>query len=261
MNSTSAASRWTRAACRCIRARLRRTPRRCAWRARRITWIRDTRDSPIDAHRGTYTSFQGFLSGTAFGAQAQFSRLDLSNSSYYQFDKGRFVLARNTRYGQERVFGNPEDDTDSPPRAALFRRRHFAARLRRELGRAARPGDGLSHRRGRRARSTAPNCACRRPRCPGSATPSASCSSTTWAMSSPMPAMPGPALSGFASRIAEPARSRSPPTIPHYLRLPAQIPRRAFRDPAASTTSLMRRGWVCATIRRSGQSGWTSAIT
>jgi outer membrane protein assembly factor BamA len=74
-----------------------------------ITWIRDTRDSPLDAHRGTYTSFQSFLSGEAFGAQAEFSRLDLSNSSYYQFDKGRFVLARNTRYGQERAFGKPED--------------------------------------------------------------------------------------------------------------------------------------------------------
>jgi len=74
-----------------------------------ITWIRDTRDSPLDAHRGTYTSFQSFLSANAFGAQTQFSRLDLSNSSYYQFDKGRFVLARNTRYGQERAFGNPSD--------------------------------------------------------------------------------------------------------------------------------------------------------
>ena len=27
-----------------------------------LTWIRDTRDSPLDAHRGTYTSFQEFLS-------------------------------------------------------------------------------------------------------------------------------------------------------------------------------------------------------
>jgi len=70
-----------------------------------ITWIRDTRDSPLDAHRGTYTSFQEFLSDVPFGAQASFNRLDLSNSSYYQFDKGRFVLARNTRYGQERAFG------------------------------------------------------------------------------------------------------------------------------------------------------------
>jgi outer membrane protein insertion porin family len=41
-----------------------------------------------------------------FGAQAQFNRIDLSNSSYYAFDKGKFVFARNTRYGQERTFGN-----------------------------------------------------------------------------------------------------------------------------------------------------------
>jgi outer membrane protein assembly complex protein YaeT len=71
-----------------------------------LTWIRDTRDSPLDAHRGTYMSFQEFLSGRAFGAQADFNRLDLSNSSYYSFDKGRLVLARNTRYGQERAFGS-----------------------------------------------------------------------------------------------------------------------------------------------------------
>jgi outer membrane protein assembly complex protein YaeT len=75
-----------------------------------LTWIRDTRDSPLDARRGTYTSFQDFLSGEGFGAQTQFNRLDLSNSSYYQFDKGRIVLARNTRYGQERVFGALEDE-------------------------------------------------------------------------------------------------------------------------------------------------------
>jgi len=71
-----------------------------------FTWIHDSRDSPLDAHRGTYTSFQEFLSARQFGAQAQFNRLDLSNSSYYAFDKGRYVLARNTRYGQERAFGN-----------------------------------------------------------------------------------------------------------------------------------------------------------
>jgi outer membrane protein insertion porin family len=75
-----------------------------------FTWIRDTRDSPLDAHRGTYTSFQDFLSGETFGAQAEFNRLDLENSSYYSFDKDRFVLARNTRYGQERAFGIPEDE-------------------------------------------------------------------------------------------------------------------------------------------------------
>ncbi len=71
-----------------------------------FTWIRDTRDVPLDAHRGTYTSFQEFLSDRLFGAQAEFNRIDVSNSSYYSFDKNRFVVARNTRYGQIRAFGN-----------------------------------------------------------------------------------------------------------------------------------------------------------
>jgi outer membrane protein assembly factor BamA len=60
----------------------------------------------MDAHRGTYTSFQEFVSAKAFGAEAEFNRIDTSNSSYYGFDKDRFVLARNTRYGQVRSFGS-----------------------------------------------------------------------------------------------------------------------------------------------------------
>ena len=72
-----------------------------------ITWIRDTRDSPLDAHRGTYFTFQDFLSNDRFGAEAEFNRLDVTNSSFYGLDKGRFVLARNTRYGQERAYGSP----------------------------------------------------------------------------------------------------------------------------------------------------------
>ncbi len=70
-----------------------------------FTWIRDTRDQPMDAHRGTYTSFQEFLSDRDFGAQAEFNRIDTTNSSYYSFDKGAFVVARSTRYGQIRTFG------------------------------------------------------------------------------------------------------------------------------------------------------------
>jgi outer membrane protein insertion porin family len=70
-----------------------------------FTWIRDTRDNPIDAHRGTYTSFQESLSAAPFGAEAFFNRLDVTNSSFYGFNKNRLVLARNTRYGQERAFG------------------------------------------------------------------------------------------------------------------------------------------------------------
>ena len=71
-----------------------------------LTWLRDTRDQPMDAHRGTYTSFQEFLSDQYFGAQVKFNRIDTTNSSYYSFDKGQFVIARNTRYGQVRTFGS-----------------------------------------------------------------------------------------------------------------------------------------------------------
>jgi outer membrane protein assembly complex protein YaeT len=71
-----------------------------------FTWIRDTRDQPMDAHRGTYTSFQEFLSLKAAGAQPEFNRIDVSSSSYYGFDKDKFVLARDTRYGQIRAFGS-----------------------------------------------------------------------------------------------------------------------------------------------------------
>jgi outer membrane protein insertion porin family len=70
-----------------------------------FTWIRDTRDAPLDAHQGTYTSFQEFISSAIFDSEANFNQVDVSNSSYYQFDRGRFVVARNTRYGQERAYG------------------------------------------------------------------------------------------------------------------------------------------------------------
>jgi outer membrane protein assembly factor BamA len=74
-----------------------------------LTWIRDTRDSPLDAHRGSYTSFQEFLSDATFGAQVQFNRIDLSSSNFYSFMKGRFVVARNSRYGQERAYGTSSE--------------------------------------------------------------------------------------------------------------------------------------------------------
>ncbi|HWE87317.1 MAG TPA: POTRA domain-containing protein [Terracidiphilus sp.] len=71
-----------------------------------FTWLRDTRDNPVDAHRGTYTSFEEFFSASPFGAEADFNRIDTTWSSYYGIDKNKFVIARNTRYGDERAFGN-----------------------------------------------------------------------------------------------------------------------------------------------------------
>ena len=71
-----------------------------------ITFIRDTRDVPLDAHHGTFNTGEVFLSDGIFGSQANFARVDLQNSSYYAFGRDRWVIARQTRYGQERSFGN-----------------------------------------------------------------------------------------------------------------------------------------------------------
>ena len=74
-----------------------------------ITWLRDTRDSTLDAHRGTFTSFQEFMSLRSLGAEIQFNRIDVTNSNYWSFGKKQFVLARSTRFGQESIFGNSAD--------------------------------------------------------------------------------------------------------------------------------------------------------
>jgi outer membrane protein assembly factor BamA len=76
-----------------------------------FNWIRDTRDAPLDAHRGTYTGFQEFISSSIFDSQANFNQVDVSNSSYYQFNHQRFTLARNTRYGQERTYGAAQSES------------------------------------------------------------------------------------------------------------------------------------------------------
>jgi outer membrane protein insertion porin family len=71
-----------------------------------FTWIRDTRrPTPLDAVAGTYTSFEEFVTDNVFDSQANFNRIDLNNSSYYQLGPRHFVLARNTRFGYERSFG------------------------------------------------------------------------------------------------------------------------------------------------------------
>jgi outer membrane protein assembly factor BamA len=70
-----------------------------------VTYIRDRRDSPLDAHRGYYFTVQSFLSSSVFGSQADFARFDGTYSSYYSFGKRRWVLARSTRYGAELAYG------------------------------------------------------------------------------------------------------------------------------------------------------------
>lgn len=74
-----------------------------------ITWFHDKRDpGPLDAMKGSYTSVQEFFASSKFGSEANFSRTDVTNSTYYVFGKHKYVLARNTRLGFETTFGaNP----------------------------------------------------------------------------------------------------------------------------------------------------------
>lgn len=71
-----------------------------------FNFIRDTRDDALDAHHGTFNTVALFLSYSKFGSQANFSRIDITNSSYYDIGKRHWVVARQTRYGQERAFGD-----------------------------------------------------------------------------------------------------------------------------------------------------------
>ncbi len=232
-----------------------------------ITWIRDTRDSPLDSHRGTYTSFQDFLSDQAFGAQAEFNRLDLSNSSYYGFDKGRFVLARNTRYGQERAYGPPSARLIPLAGALVCRRSHVASRIPDQRGGATRSGDGISDwRRGRAGKQHR--------------TAAASATASVLRRHLELCAFSRhgqrvyecrgrlgkrTAHSAAGSRCMQGAHRRLLPShrrcLPFHRARRDQSPPLASRDNAVSTTSHMRRDWACATIRRLDRSGWISAIT
>ncbi len=70
-----------------------------------VAWIRDTRDDPLDAHRGSLTTVEQFLADGVFGSQANYNRIDLTNSTYYEFGRDHWVFARQTRYAQERAYG------------------------------------------------------------------------------------------------------------------------------------------------------------
>jgi outer membrane protein assembly factor BamA len=75
-----------------------------------ITWIRDTRvPSPLDATSGTYNTILESWADSRFGSQADFNRIDGTNSSYYRFGKlNTWVLARSTRIASERSYGGDQ---------------------------------------------------------------------------------------------------------------------------------------------------------
>ncbi len=81
-----------------------------------FSYIRDTRDNPIESLKGTFSTFDLGVAAGIFGSQASFSRLVVQNSSYYQFHKRRWVFARSTRIGVENPYGN----TDTAPLPERF---------------------------------------------------------------------------------------------------------------------------------------------
>ena len=73
-----------------------------------LTWIHDSRrPEPLDARAGMYNSIQIFAADNSIlKSEANFAHFDWTNSTYYALGKKKnFVLARNTRFGMERVFG------------------------------------------------------------------------------------------------------------------------------------------------------------
>ena len=77
-----------------------------------FTYVRDTRDNPIDSHKGSYNIADLGLATSALGSEANFGKALLQNSTYYTFKK-RWVFARNTQIGILHPYGT--NNFLSPP--------------------------------------------------------------------------------------------------------------------------------------------------
>jgi len=63
-----------------------------------VTWVRDSRDNPADASKGSFNSADFSDASTAIGSSANFLRFFFQNSTYYPI-KRRFSFARSARFG------------------------------------------------------------------------------------------------------------------------------------------------------------------
>ncbi|MBV8891246.1 MAG: BamA/TamA family outer membrane protein, partial [Acidobacteria bacterium] len=68
------------------------------------TYIRDTRDSPTDAHKGIYESYEVDLNPSVLGSNVSFARL-LGQTAYYKKIPANIVWANSLRIGIEQPFG------------------------------------------------------------------------------------------------------------------------------------------------------------
>lgn len=67
------------------------------------SYIRDTRDSPTDAHKGLYESFELDLNPSVLGSNFSFTRL-LAQTAYYKKMPAEIVWANSVRIGLEQPF-------------------------------------------------------------------------------------------------------------------------------------------------------------
>lgn len=70
-----------------------------------LTYLRDTRDDPVNSTKGTYNTFDLGVASGYFGSEANFGRLLAQNATYYKFRKN-WVFARSLRMGVETPYGS-----------------------------------------------------------------------------------------------------------------------------------------------------------
>jgi outer membrane protein insertion porin family len=70
-----------------------------------LTYLRDTRDDPVNSTKGTYNTFDIGIASGYFGSDADFGRLLAQNATYYKFHK-TWVFARSLRVGVETPYGS-----------------------------------------------------------------------------------------------------------------------------------------------------------
>jgi outer membrane protein assembly complex protein YaeT len=72
-----------------------------------FTYIRDTRDDPIEPTRGAYSTADLGIATGVFGSESNFARLLVQNATYHHpFPNKQWILARATRIGIEEPFGS-----------------------------------------------------------------------------------------------------------------------------------------------------------
>jgi outer membrane protein insertion porin family len=79
-----------------------------------VSWVRDTRDNPADASKGTLNSADFGIADTYWGSSASFTRFLYQNSSYYPI-KRRFSFARSIRIGVLNPYRDTVSLTFPPP--------------------------------------------------------------------------------------------------------------------------------------------------